>query len=138
MSQIKPYIALLKSRLSMTVAFSGTFGFLLAPVEHKWLDIVLISLGGFFLTGAANIVNQLKEIEYDKLMKRTAKRPLPTATLSPQSAQIYGLVVAALSLGILSYFTWKAAAIGLLSYILYGYVYKIGRASCRERVSSPV
>ncbi|MFM7019407.1 MAG: heme o synthase [Aquirufa sp.] len=123
MSQLKPYIALLKSRLSMTVAFSGTFGFLLAPVEHKWIDIILISLGGFFLTGAANIVNQLKEIEYDKLMKRTAKRPLPTATLSPQNAQIYGLIVAALSLGILSYFTWKAAAIGLLSYFLYGYVY---------------
>ena len=123
MTHVKPYIALLKSRLSMTVAFSGTFGYLLAPIEHKPLGIFLISLAGFVLTGAANIVNQLKEIEFDKLMKRTANRPLPTQTLTPQNAQIYGLIIAALAIGILSYFTWKAAAIGLLSYILYGYVY---------------
>ena len=77
MSNIKPYIALLKSRLSMTVAFSGTFGYLLAPIEHKPVGIFLISLAGFVLTGAANIVNQLKEIELDKLMKRTQNRPLP-------------------------------------------------------------
>ena len=74
MSSVKPYIALLKSRLSMTVAFSGTFGYLLAPIDHKPLGIFLISLAGFVLTGAANIVNQLKEIEFDKLMKRTARR----------------------------------------------------------------
>jgi protoheme IX farnesyltransferase len=72
MAEFKPYIALLKSRLSLTVAFSGTFGYLLAPVEHKPLDIVLITLAGFVLTGAANIVNQLKEIELDKLMKQTS------------------------------------------------------------------
>jgi protoheme IX farnesyltransferase len=123
MAELKPYIALLKSRLSLTVAFSGTFGYLLAPVEHKALDIVLITLAGFVLTGAANIVNQLKEIELDKLMKRTAKRPLPTETLQPKQAQIYGYVLAVVALGLLHYFNWKAAAIGLLSYILYGYVY---------------
>ncbi|MHA8108764.1 heme o synthase [Aquirufa sp. A-Brett2-W8] len=123
MSSIKPYIALLKSRLSMTVAFSGTFGYLLAPIDHKPLGIFLISLAGFVLTGAANIVNQLKEIEFDKLMKRTAKRPLPTETLTPAQARNFGYVLAVIALGLLSYFTWKAALIGLLSYVLYGYVY---------------
>ena len=77
MSNIKPYIDLLKSRLSITVAFSGTFGYILAPIKHEPLGLILISLAGFLLTGAANIVNQLKEIPYDKLMKRTANRPLP-------------------------------------------------------------
>jgi protoheme IX farnesyltransferase len=123
MTDIKPYIALLKSRLSITVAFSGTFGYILAPGEHSLWGIMLISLGGFLLTGAANIVNQLKEIEFDKLMKRTAKRPLPTETLSPKQAQIFGLVVAAAAMAILLSFNWKAAAVGLLSYVLYGYVY---------------
>ena len=123
MSSIKPYIALLKSRLSMTVAFSGAFGYLLAPIEHKPLGIFLISLAGFVLTGAANIVNQLKEIELDKLMKRTAQRPLPTETLTPAQARNFGYVLAVIAIGLLSYFTWKAALVGLLSYILYGYVY---------------
>ena len=107
----------------MTVAFSGTFGYLLAPIEHKPLGIFLISLAGFVLTGAANIVNQLKEIEFDKLMKRTAQRPLPTETLTPAQARNFGYILAVIALGLLSYFTWKAALIGILSYILYGYVY---------------
>jgi protoheme IX farnesyltransferase len=123
MIQVKPYIALLKSRLSITVAFSGTFGYILSPGEHSAWGILLISLGGFLLTGAANIVNQLKEIEFDKLMKRTAKRPLPTQTLEPKQAQVYGLIVAAAAMAILLSFNWKAAAIGLISYLLYGYVY---------------
>lgn len=123
MSAIKPYIDLLKTRLSLTVALSGTFGFLLSPVEHRSVDIFLITFAGFLLTGAANIVNQLKEIEYDKLMKRTAKRPLPTATLTPNQARTFGYILFVISIALLSYFTWKAAMIGFISYVLYGYVY---------------
>jgi protoheme IX farnesyltransferase len=123
MSDIKPYIALLKSRLSMTVAFSGTFGYILAPIKHEPLGIILISLAGFLLTGAANIVNQLKEIPYDKLMKRTANRPLPMETLNSKQATLFGYVLMATAMGLLSYFSWKSAAIGFLSYLLYGYVY---------------
>ena len=123
MSNIKPYIALLKSRLSMTVAFSGTFGYILAPIKHEPLGIFLISLAGFLLTGAANIVNQLKEIPYDKLMKRTANRPLPTETLNSKQASIFGYILVVAALALLSYFSWKSAALGFLSYLLYGYVY---------------
>jgi len=124
MLNLKPYIALLKTRLSMTVAFSGTFGFILAhPSNPDWISIFRISLAGFLLTGAANIVNQLKEIDFDKLMKRTAKRPLPTETLSPNQAKIFGWVVAVLALGMLASFNLKTMGIGFLSYVLYGYVY---------------
>jgi protoheme IX farnesyltransferase len=45
------------------------------------------------ITGAANIVNQIKEIELDKLMKRTAGRPLPTGRLSVTEASIYCLIL---------------------------------------------
>lgn len=123
MSNIKPYIALLKSRLSITVAFSGTFGYILAPIKHEPLGIILISLAGFLLTGAANIVNQLKEIPYDKLMKRTANRPLPTETLNSKQASIFGYILVAAALALLFYFSWKSAALGFLSYLLYGYLY---------------
>jgi len=123
MSNIKPYIALLKSRLSITVAFSGTFGYILAPIKHEPLGLILISLAGFLLTGAANIVNQLKEIPYDKLMKRTANRPLPTETLNSKQASIFGYILVAAALALLFYFSWKSAALGFLSYLLYGYVY---------------
>jgi protoheme IX farnesyltransferase len=123
MINYQPYIALLKTRLSMTVAFSGTFGYLLGQKEISIPNIIIISIAGFLLTGAANIVNQLKEIEFDKLMKRTAKRPLPTNSLEPHQAKIYGAIIAGVAIGLLSYFNWKTAAIGTLSYILYGFVY---------------
>lgn len=123
MSNIRPYIALLKSRLSITVAFSGTFGYILAPITHEPLGLFLISLAGFLLTGAANIVNQLKEIPYDKLMKRTANRPLPAETLNSKQASIFGYILVVAALALLSYFSWKSAALGFLSYLLYGYVY---------------
>ena len=87
------------------------------------MGIFLISLAGFLLTGAANIVNQLKEIPYDKLMKRTANRPLPTETLNSKQASIFGYILVVAALGLLSYFSWKSAALGFLSYLLYGYVY---------------
>jgi len=123
MSNIKPYIAILKSRLSITVAFSGTFGYILAPIKHEPLGLILISLAGFLLTGAANIVNQLKEIPYDKLMKRTANRPLPTETLNSKQASIFGYILVVAALALLFYFSWKSAALGFISYLLYGYVY---------------
>lgn len=123
MHKIKPYIALLKTRLSMTVAFSGTFGYILGQKEVSFLNIVIISFAGFLLTGAANIVNQLKEIEFDKLMKRTAKRPLPTESITPSNAILFGAIMAVFAITMLAYFNWKTAAIGALSYILYGFVY---------------
>jgi protoheme IX farnesyltransferase len=56
-------------------------------------------------------------------MKRTAKRPLPTASITSRNAQVYGWLVALAALALLYSFNWKAALIGLISYILYGYVY---------------
>lgn len=123
MINIKPYTDLLKTRLSMTVAFSGTFGYLLGQKDVSIPNIILISIAGFLLTGAANIVNQLKEIEYDKLMKRTAKRPLPTKSIRVKNAITFGAILAVISITMLASFNWKTAAVGALSYILYGFVY---------------
>ena len=123
MINIKPYTDLLKTRLSMTVAFSGTFGYLLGQKDVSIPNIILISIAGFLLTGAANIVNQLKEIEYDKLMKRTANRPLPTKSIRVKNAITFGAILAVISITMLASFNWKTAAVGALSYILYGFVY---------------
>ncbi len=124
MNKLKEYIKLLKTRLSGTVAFSGTFGYILAhPEKADILGIIHISIAGFLLTGAANIVNQLKEIESDALMKRTSSRPLPTKNISPNQAKYFGWIMALLAIGLLAAFNLKAAGIGLLSYLLYGYVY---------------
>ncbi|MGX7688890.1 heme o synthase [Flectobacillus sp. BAB-3569] len=122
--KVKAYYELLKFRLSFLVAFSGAFGYSLAVERIDWGRLILISLAGFLITGAANIVNQIKEIELDKLMKRTAGRPLPTGRLSVTEASIYCLILLVLSSYILFFeFNFKSGVIGVLSFILYGFVY---------------
>lgn len=120
----KAYYELLKFRLSALVAFSGAFGYSLAIQKIDWEKIILISLGGFFITGAANIVNQIKEIELDKLMKRTQNRPLPTGRLSVNEAAVFCLILFAIAFYVLFFeFNYRAGLLGVLSFLLYGFVY---------------
>lgn len=122
--KVKAYYELLKFRLSALVAFSGAFGYSLAVDHIDWGKITYISLGGFFITGAANIVNQIKEKELDKLMKRTQNRPLPTGRLSVNEATVFCLILLIISSYILFIeFNYKAGLLGLLSFVLYGFVY---------------
>jgi len=120
----KAYFKLLKFRLSFTVAFSSAIGFILGrPVASYW-EIALVMLGGLLVTGSANIINQIIEKEYDKLMKRTAKRPLPTGQVSLTEAIAVCIITGAAGLFILAYtFNILTAALSLISLILYGFVY---------------
>lgn len=118
------YFKLLKFRLSFTVAFSSAIGFILGRPVASYIDIALVMLGGLLVTGSANIINQIIEKDFDKLMKRTAKRPLPTGELSVTQAIICCVIVGALGLGILAFqFNILSAALSLLSLVLYGFVY---------------
>lgn len=118
------YFKLLKFRLSFTVAFSSAIGFILGHPGGSWIQIVLVMLGGLMVTGAANIVNQILEKDLDKLMKRTANRPLPTGTLNVTEAAVYGVLLAAGGLFVLAYFfNTLTAAIAMLSLVLYGFFY---------------
>ena len=118
------YFQLLKFRLSITVAFSSAIGFMLGRPSFTWLEVLLVTLGGLLVTGSANTINQILEKEFDKLMKRTAKRPLPTGTLSVNEAIGFVIVTGAAGLALLGmYFNTLTAVLSLISLILYGFVY---------------
>ncbi|MCB2378211.1 heme o synthase [Hymenobacter sp. BT635] len=124
MTKAKAYFQLIKFRLALTVAFSSAIGYLLGAQEFDWSRALLVLLGGLAVTGSANTINQIHEIELDKLMKRTAKRPLPMGVLSPAEAWVFAIVTGVIGLFILGYFfNTLAAALSLLSLILYGFVY---------------
>ncbi|MCR5888973.1 heme o synthase [Hymenobacter sp. J193] len=124
MSKARAYFQLLKFRLSLTVSFSSAVGYLLGAKELDWSRALLVMLGGLAVTGAANTINQIFEKDLDKLMKRTAQRPLPLGILSSAEAWAFVLLLGGLGLGMLAYFfNPLAAALSLISLILYGFIY---------------
>jgi protoheme IX farnesyltransferase len=124
MKKVKHYFGLLKFRLSSTVAFSSAIGYMLGVGHLELLNVLLIMLGGFLVTGSANIINQILEKDLDKLMKRTAQRPLPTGALSIAEAAVFCCIIGVAGISLLAfYFNTLTAVLALMSLILYGFVY---------------
>ena len=83
-------------------------------------------IGGTLAAGSANAFNMVIESESDKLMKRTAKRPLATGVLSKTEAVIFATVIGALSLIIFQVFTTTLATLlTLIAIVFYVWVYTI-------------
>ena len=123
-AKAKAYWELLKFRLSLLVAFSCAFGFVLASPSVNWLTLVMLFIGGLLLSGASAVINQIKEVEYDALMLRTQNRPLPTRRISAQEAWIFAFVCFAISIFILSIYTnTLTVMLSIVSMLLYSFVY---------------
>ncbi len=117
----KAVLELTKARLNLSVVYSAIAGYLLGAQSVSWLEIVLISLGGFLTVGAANGFNQVLERDRDALMKRTQNRPLPTGRLSVMEAMLASTLMAFAGLWMLwliNPLTLIFGAFALFSYVL--------------------
>jgi protoheme IX farnesyltransferase len=84
-------------------------------------------VGGTLAAGASNAYNMVIEVESDKKMARTAKRPLTTGAISPRAAIIFATILAILSLVILAIFTTPLATwLTLAAILFYVLFYTIG------------
>ncbi|MGB3778468.1 MAG: heme o synthase [Tunicatimonas sp.] len=123
--RVRAYAELMKLRLSLLVAFSAAFGYVLAvPGPIDVLTLTILCVSGFLLSGASTTINQIQERDVDGLMKRTQNRPLPTERVTPQEASWLAGISAVASLGLLLVFTnVLTTALALLSLVLYSFVY---------------
>jgi protoheme IX farnesyltransferase len=122
--RVRVWFELLKFRLASLIAFSGAMGYCLGAKEVTWINLVLFTIASIGITGAANIINQILEKDTDKMMKRTASRPLPSGRISVNEAIILCIVLGVVSLFIfVSVFNLITGLISLLSLVLYGFVY---------------
>ena len=116
---------LFKARLTLLVLLTTLMGFYLGfkgPVDY-WLMLHTV-LATALVAGAASALNQLWERDYDKAMKRTRERPLPSGRLQPQTVLFLGLAMAFVGLAYL----WIAvnlvtAILGAASLLSYLFVY---------------
>lgn len=121
----KAFVELMKMRLSLLVAFSSAFGYTLAVGGRvDWMQLSALFVGGWLVSGASCTVNQVLEKDYDKLMKRTQTRPLPTDRLSNSESLWFAGVVAVLGVLLLWVSTNPlTVSLAVLSMILYSFVY---------------
>ncbi len=124
-TKCRAYIELLKVRLSLLVAFSCAFGYGLASRgDVNWSTLIMVTFGGFLLSGASVCINQILEKDLDKLMKRTMNRPIPTGRISTQEASRFAILCVALSVWVLWIYTNPlTVALSIISMLLYGFVY---------------
>jgi protoheme IX farnesyltransferase len=83
-------------------------------------------IGGTLAAGSANAFNMVIEADSDKLMKRTAKRPLAAGLIGKTEATIFATIIGLLSLALFQIFTTPLAT--LLSFIaiaFYVFIYTI-------------
>ncbi|MGV3598450.1 MAG: heme o synthase [Bacteroidota bacterium] len=124
-SKLRDYSQLLKLRLTLTVVFSAAMGFILAPAATiDWPLFWLLILGGTMVVGAANGINQVIERDYDKMMVRTANRPVATQRMGINEAIIFSLVTGLGGVFLLGYyFNDVTGYLALFSLISYAFIY---------------
>jgi len=123
--KLKALIELWKPRLSIIVAFSSVFGYMLGVSGAiDWKIVIILFVGGFLVSGASVTLNQILERDYDKLMDRTKNRPLPTGRVALSEARIFAFFSGLSGLILLWVYTNPLTAIlAFVSLILYSFVY---------------
>ncbi len=115
---------LLKLRLSWLVVFSALTSFFMGTQSFEWYTPLLLTLGGFLVTGASNAFNQIIERDLDKLMSRTENRPMPQGRLSHTEALIFSAITGALGIWLLWEFMNPLSGIlGLIALVSYVAIY---------------
>lgn len=123
--KLAAYVALTKPRIAVMVLVTVATGFFLGTRGASNPSTFALTLVGTGLVaGGASALNQLLERARDRLMRRTAGRPLPTGRVSPTEAGAFGVSISVAGLIVLVIAAnLTAAAVALATLVLYVFVY---------------
>ena len=114
------YVELLKPRVMRLVIFTALVGLLAAPVSvHPVIaiaSVLCIAVGA----GASGALNMWWDADIDRVMTRTANRPIPSGRVSAGEALAVGVTLSVASVMFLGLFANWAAA-GLLAFTIFFY-----------------
>jgi len=121
---LQDFELLVKFRLSSFVVFSSLVAYLIAAGgEFRWLSFAILAAGGFLITFAANILNEVLEADYDRLMTRTANRPLAARRWTPSSAIVLAGFSTLAGITLLALLNPLTSFLGTLSLVTYAFIY---------------
>jgi protoheme IX farnesyltransferase len=120
---MKNYLNLMKLRVVELLLVTTVPALFIASSGIPSISTTFWSLlGGTLAAGGANAFNMVIEAPSDRLMKRTASRPIVTGQISKKNGLIFSTIVSILSLVIFYTFTTNLAtllaAIAIIFYVL--------------------
>ena len=120
-SRFHEYLELTKPRVVALLVFCAVIGmFLAVPGIPPWRALVFGTLGIWMASGSAAAFNHLIDQRIDKLMARTAHRPLATGHLTPRQVLGFALALGVVSMLILVFLVNPLTALltfgGLIGY----------------------
>jgi protoheme IX farnesyltransferase len=111
--RFRAYAALTKPRIIELLLVTTVPAMIVAAEGWPGLWLVVATLvGGTLSAAGANTLNQVLDRDLDRVMRRTASRPLPTERVTPGHAMVFGV-----ALGIAG-FAWLWATTNLLAALL--------------------
>ena len=124
---MKNYIDLMKLRVVELLLVTTVPALFIASEGIPSVSVTFWSLlGGTLAAGGANSFNMVIEAESDRLMKRTANRPIATGQISKKNGLIFSSFISILSLLIFYVFTTNLAAfLTAIAIIFYVLIYTI-------------
>jgi protoheme IX farnesyltransferase len=121
-SRLQAYIELTKPGITRMIVLTAATGYYLAIDQHfeeffssgiLILNFAVAMIGTMLTSAGSCVLNNVMEVEYDKSMKRTAKRALPSGVISQKNAFLYGILLSII--GAMMLFLWVNALTALLS-----------------------
>ena len=130
---VRAYVALTKPRIIELLLVTTVPAMVLATREVPGLPILdwarltfWTLICGTLAAGSANAINQYLERDIDAHMARTRRRPLPANSVTPERAVVFGIVLGAISVGLMAWtVNVLAAFLTLLAIGFYVVVYTI-------------
>lgn len=121
---LQDFELLVKFRLSSFVVFSSLVAFCIAAGSHfALIPFILLAAGGFLITFAANILNEVLEADFDRMMQRTANRPLAAGRWNASSALVLAGLFSIVGIVLLALLNPLTSFLGTLSLVTYAFLY---------------
>jgi len=115
------FFALLKPRVMSLVVFTGLAGMVAAPGHVHPLTAFTALLCIAVAAGASGCLNMAYDSDIDRLMSRTATRPIPMGYVAREDALAFGWTLSVAAVAVMGLFVNFLAA-GLLAFTVFFYV----------------
>ena len=121
MARVNAYVSMTKPDVTLLVVMTTAAGYCMgAPGALNWAAMLNAVVGTTLVAAGTAVLNHYMERESDRLMRRTASRPLPSGVLQPIEALVFGVTLVAGGAVYLYFLSgWLAAALGAGSSLVY-------------------